>query len=152
MPVVCGFLSRAMTSAELRAIAAQKRREADEFDQAADVVERAEQSSGLTAPADNAYIANMGQAQIADSSARQRGAPLKSDGPVARVAKILGVSGADVAWLLKVNYQTSRAWDLEGRRVPDDVAPRLDALVASPKAIAAAKRKLEDRPKSAKKK
>ncbi len=83
----------------------------------------------------------MGQEQIADSSPRPRGAPLKSKGPVARVARILGVSGAAVARLIGVNYQTSRAWDGEDRRVPDDIAPKLEALIASPKAIADARKR-----------
>ena len=89
----------------------------------------------LQSPVDNAYNADMSQA-VASNSARPPGAPLRSNGPVARVARILGVSGADVARLLKVNYQTSRAWDDPGRRVPDDVLPRLEALVESPDAIA----------------
>jgi len=90
----------------------------------------------LQSPRENAYIAEMSQASSAENP-RTPGAPLRSKGPVARVARILKITGADVARLLKVNYQTSRAWDDPSRRVPDDVAAKLDALVATPEAIEA---------------
>ena len=102
----------------------------------------------LQSPADNAYNAEMSQAPMsAPLPARPRGAPLKSKGPVARVAKILGVSGADVAWLLNAKYQTAMSWDGKDRQVPEDIAPKLEALVASPESIAAARKRAAKRPR-----
>jgi len=45
----------------------------------------------------------------------RRGAPLESDGPIATVAKKLGVPAAEIARRLNVNPITARNWDKRGK-------------------------------------
>jgi len=91
----------------------------------------ASETKGLASNAYNATIESMSATEIdKPPSKRQPGAPLESTGPFAKAARTLGMSAAKLARELDINYQTTRAWDQPGRRVPDDVQPRIDRLIA----------------------
>ena len=55
--------------------------------------------------------------------------PLESNGPYAKVAKILGVSLAEVGRRLKENVYTVRTWNAR-KHVPEGIQEKLDALIA----------------------
>jgi len=87
------------------------------------------ETSGLQDRVDTVTVEDMNSTQI-DSAAkgRRRGVKLESKGPVARIARKLDISLAEVARRIKVNEHSLRTWD-QRRSVPDDVQAKLDALL-----------------------
>lgn len=87
------------------------------------------QTSVLHDGVDTGTVEGMNSTQI-DSAAkgRRRGVKLESKGPVARIARKLDISLAEIARRIKVNEHSLRTWD-QRRSVPDDVQAKLDALL-----------------------
>ncbi len=139
------------TLEEWRELSRRLRAEADEIDQAIAVLARKsgapvaeepiEAPSEVTVPPElisplpsgshSGITYSMTSTQI-DSVAKKRrtGPPLKSKGPVAKVARILGVSVAEVARLAKQNVYSMRTWN-ERDQVPPEVKAILADLVAT---------------------
>ena len=65
-----------------------------------------------------------------EPATRTRGRDITSDGPVAVVAKKLGLSIKDLAAKVGAKYETARKWNTRGT-VPDDIRDAFDRLVAS---------------------
>ncbi len=67
-----------------------------------------------------------------DSAVKKRrtGPPLKSKGPVAKVARILGVSVAEVARRVNQNVYSMRTWN-ERDQVPLEVKEKMADLVSA---------------------
>ena len=92
---------------------------------------QAESISPLPARSHSGTIDSMDSTQIgAGASKRTRGVPLESNGPYAKVAKLLGVSLAEVGRRLDENVYTVRTWNAR-KHVPDGIQAKLDALVAA---------------------
>lgn len=111
----------------LRKAADDLDRRAQQKENLAKAIEDAE--SGLPLRVDSGTSESMGSTQInAESTQSRSGVPLASKGPVAKAAKILGISLAAVARAIKVNEHSLRTWDQRGR-MPDAVKAKIQGLV-----------------------
>lgn len=87
--------------------------------------------SGLHSQAHSATIDSMDSSTIDSATPkRTRGVPLKSKGPAAKVARLLGISLAEVARRVKENPFSMRTWD-QRDQLPPEVKAKLADLVAA---------------------
>lgn len=125
---------------EARLIRERAEAEARALEEAAEILDG--HPSGLPRRVDSGTNELMGSTQInAESTQARPGVPLSSKGPIAKVAKLLGVSMVELARRLGgVNVHSLRTWDQRGR-MPEDVKAKLQGLVdAHEKAEKAKKR------------
>lgn len=109
------------------------RARADQLRQTADVVERLSGMEPLTSGPQSATNSPMGASAIAsqvEPASRTPGRDITSDGPVAVVAKRLGLSIKDLSAKVGAKYETARKWNTRGT-VPDDIREAFDRLLAS---------------------
>lgn len=85
--------------------------------------------SPLPSDSQSGITYSMDSTQI-DSGIKKRrtGPPLKSKGPIAKVARLLGLSFAELATEIKANVHSLRTWD-QRDQVPGEVKSSLAALV-----------------------
>ncbi len=120
------------TAEDFRARARELRAEADRLDAAAETMERYAAIKSTLPPGEPyATVATMATANVATVPAFRRGAPLESDGPVATMARRLGISSAEVARKLGVNPGTARNWDKRGKVPNEMMRAKLAALAPS---------------------
>jgi DNA-binding transcriptional regulator YiaG len=77
-------------------------------------------------------IAKRSPSAVPTVQPRRRGKPLTSAGPVAVVARKLGITVREIASRLGVSWSTVRSWDARGA-VPGDVVTQLLSLAGPDK-------------------
>lgn len=120
------------TVAELRALADWHEAEAKRIRDAADTIERIESIPALTRELSSDTFDAMSTSSVSPPSDFRRGAPLTSQGPVATVARQLGVTSAEVARMLGVNPAVARNWDARGKIPNAAMRDKLASIASKP--------------------
>ena len=86
----------------------------------------------LTLPDHYDHIDQMAQEQ-SEPAPRKLGRPLRTrgGGPITKAARALGISVLELSGQLGVTYAACRNWDRADRRIPDDIRPKLEKLLAA---------------------